>query len=172
MTENEQDDYNPVADTNIQNLVSVIETLPGIFVSSCCGGHKDPTSGQCEEGHFNITFDVDFNAHGNNSLGIITWATQIACFVIYDEMNEETEEDRSWLLENAYKISTCSLGGDYQHYDGCLEFSLDGRCHVPPELLADIIRDEIKHHLEVKNGRDVISEDQRDAPITYEPSTN
>jgi hypothetical protein len=73
-------------DENMRELVGIIDLMPGIFVSSCCGGHINPTKGQNEDGTFNITFSVEFNKKGRKSLGILTWVIQEACYFIYEEM--------------------------------------------------------------------------------------
>jgi hypothetical protein len=132
-------------DENIKELVELMNTLPGIHTSSCCGGHKNPTVGQNKEDTFNVTFNVAFNKQGRKSLGIITWSVQQACLVVYGQMADMlSKEQREWLLEYSYTVMPVYLG-DFDHYNGCLDFSLDGQSSVPIELLVNILRAEIEY---------------------------
>lgn len=50
-------------DSNIRNLVSILNTFEGIFTMSSCGGHKNPIGSQVLENKFYVGFDIT-NSNG------------------------------------------------------------------------------------------------------------
>jgi tRNA(Phe) wybutosine-synthesizing methylase Tyw3 len=41
-------------DDNMVNLVEIMNTIPGMFTFSSCGGHENPDGGQVAAGQFTV----------------------------------------------------------------------------------------------------------------------
>src|ERR1043165_4096757 len=61
-------------DPRVRNLVDVLNSLPGVYTFSSCGGHEDNGhSGRCPADEFYVNIELD-GAPGLHSLGIIAFA--------------------------------------------------------------------------------------------------
>ncbi len=61
-------------DTNIVDLVKVLNEFPGIITIDSCGGHPNPGPGQNPAGEFSVAFKVEHTEHGWFSLEFLVWA--------------------------------------------------------------------------------------------------
>lgn len=63
-------------DANVLPLVIALDSIPGAYTFSSCGGHANPGKGQEPEGTFNVNFNVSRNRTGWRALAIIQSAIQ------------------------------------------------------------------------------------------------
>ena len=66
-------DYTEI-DTNIVDLVKVLNEFPGVITTGSCGGHSNPGPGQNPAGEFSVAFKVEHTEHGQLSLEFLVWA--------------------------------------------------------------------------------------------------
>lgn len=61
-------------DTNIVDLVKVLNEFPAIITIDSCGGHSNPGPGQNPAGEFSVALKVEHTEHGWFSLEFLVWA--------------------------------------------------------------------------------------------------
>lgn len=104
-------------DHNIVSLVVELNSFPGITTFSSCGGHLHPTLlSQCQEGHFEVNFNVDPLRGGWRSLELIASA-----------VSESADHGK-------LSITLWSMGGG-----GSVCFELSGCDHAEPDRLAELL---------------------------------
>lgn len=103
-------------DENVRDLLTVLESLPGVYTNSSCGGHREPTDDQLNENEFYVDFCLDDEEPASlASLTLLTYVCQ-----------EVSSPDGPTCLITPW-------------YDEVLRFDLHGY-DVTPETVADALR--------------------------------
>jgi hypothetical protein len=123
-------------DERVRGLVAVLNTIPGVWTLSSCGGHKRPRRSQVGSKKFQVSLTIDQNRQGWCAIALITKA----CEEINDtfpKVGADKVRLRPW------------LNGEWEDYHPrVLDWDLSGE-----EVSPDAVGTEISSRMGVRNVR-------------------